>query len=134
MIRECLKKELQFRTSRSSGPGGQHVNKTESRVELLWEPAGSACLTFYQKQLVMRKLKNRITSEGVLVMADDTHRSQHRNREEVTARFLKLVLSSLVPPRKRIATRPSRSSVEERVRSKKLRGELKNSRRNPPPE
>lgn len=130
-LKECLKKELQYRTSRSSGPGGQHVNKTESRVELLWDPGGSACLSACQKELVTRRLASRITGEGILVMADDTHRSQHRNREEVTARFLEMVFSSLVPPRKRHPTRPTRSSVEKRIRSKKIRGEIKHSRRKP---
>jgi ribosome-associated protein len=133
-MRECLIREVDFRTSRSSGPGGQHVNKTESRVELLWSPQGSDCLSEAQKLMVAGRLSNRITDEGVLILASEKYRSQHRNRADVTERFLDLVLSSLVPAKKRRPTRPTRSSVEKRIRSKKIRGDIKRSRRDKPGE
>jgi len=133
-MRECLIREVDFRTSRSSGPGGQHVNKTESRVELLWSPQESDCLSEAQKLLVAGRLSNRITDEGVLILASEKYRSQHRNRADVTERFLDLVLSSLVPAKKRRPTRPTRSSVEKRIRSKKIRGDIKRSRRDKPGE
>ena len=133
-MRECLIREVDFRTSRSSGPGGQHVNKTESRVELLWSPQESDCLSEAQKLMVAGRLSNRITDEGVLILVSEKYRSQHRNRADVTERFLDLVLSSLVPAKKRRPTRPTRSSIEKRIRSKKIRGDIKRSRRDKPGE
>jgi len=131
-MRECLKRELEFRTSRSSGPGGQHVNKTESRVELLWSPQDSACLSDEQKKMVVRRMKNRISNEGILHMHSEKYRSQHRNRAELTERFLDQLVASLVPVKKRRATRPTRSSVEKRIQNKKMRGEIKRTRRKGP--
>ena len=130
-MRDCLIREVKFRTSRSSGPGGQHVNKTETRVELIWSPAESLCLNETQKAAFMNRLGHRVTEDGLLVLASEKYRSQHRNKAEVTERFLDLVLNSLVPVKKRRPTRPTRSSVEERIKNKKIRGELKRSRRNP---
>ena len=133
-MRECLHREVEFRTSRSSGPGGQHVNKTESRVELLWSPQDSDCLSETQKMMVISRLRSRITDDGVLIMASEKYRSQYRNRADVTERFLGLILASLVPVKKRRATRPTRSSVEKRIRNKKIRGEIKKSRGDKPVE
>ena len=133
-MRECLHREVEFRTSRSSGPGGQHVNKTESRVELLWSPQESNCLTEEQKILVVSRLRSRITDEGVLILASEKYRSQHRNKADVTERFLDLVTSRLVPVKKRKPSRPTRTSVEKRIKNKKLRGEIKRSRRKGPEE
>ena len=133
-MRECLIREVEFRTSRSSGPGGQHVNKTESRVELLWSPQESDCLSEAQKLMVAGRLGNRITDEGVLILVSEKYRSQHRNRADVIERFLALIQTSLVPVKKRRPTRPTRSSVEKRIKSKKIRGEIKRSRRDKPGE
>ena len=133
-MRECLIREVDFRTSRSSGPGGQHVNKTESRVELLWSPQESDCLSEAQKLMVAGRLGNRITDEGVLILVSEKYRSQHRNRADVIERFLDLIQTSLVPVKKRRPTRPTRSSVEKRIKSKKIRGEIKKSRRDKPGE
>jgi ribosome-associated protein len=133
-MQECLIREVEFRTSRSSGPGGQHVNKTESRVELLWSPQKSECLNEAQKKMLTEKLTNRITDDGVLILASEKYRSQHRNRADVTARFVDLVMASLVPVKKRRPTKPTRSSVETRIRSKKIKSEIKKSRRDPPAE
>ena len=127
-MRECLIQELEFRTSRSSGPGGQHVNKTESRVELLWIPKNSACLSEAQILMLTSRLSKRFTDDGVLILVSEKFRSQHRNRAEVTERFLDLVSTSLIPVKKRKPTRPTRSSVEKRIRNKKIRGEIKRSR------
>jgi len=131
---ECLKKELSYRTSRSSGPGGQHVNKTESRVELLWQPSSSVCLNESQKIQVLKRLQSRITEEGFLLMRCETYRSQHQNREEVTKRFLSLLQASLVPPKPRRASSPTRGSIEKRISDKKIRGRTKRSRMKPPDE
>lgn len=133
-VRDCLLREVQYRTSRSSGPGGQHVNKTESRVELRWSPGETACLSESQKQIVLGRLAKRITDDGTLIMVSEKYRSQYRNKAELSERFLELILASLVPVKKRKPTKPSRSSVEKRIRSKKIRGEIKRSRRTDPEE
>ena len=133
-MHDCLKRELKYRTSKSSGPGGQHVNKTESRVELLWVPDISECLNSTQLSMVCQRLKSRITDEGVLILASEKYRSQYRNREEVTQRFLDLIEAGIVPVKRRRPTKPSRSSVEKRIKNKKLRGEVKRTRRNRPDE
>jgi len=99
-------------------------------VELLWAPQESDCLTEAQKRMVAGRLGNRITDDGVLIMASEKYRSQHRNKAELTERFLDLVLASLVPVKKRRPTGPTRSSVEKRIRNKKIRGEIKRLRRN----
>jgi ribosome-associated protein len=130
-MRECLLHELKFRTSRSSGPGGQHVNKTESRVELLWSLKESGCLNEEQKILVRTRLGNRMNEEGILIMASDKYKSQYRNKADVKERFVDLVLASLVPKKKRRSTRPTHASIEKRLKNKKFRGEIKKSRRDP---
>lgn len=105
------------------------MNKTESRVELLWSPGESDCLNETQKMVVAARLGNRITQEGVFILVSEKYRSQYRNRAEVTERFLHLVTASLVPVKKRRPTRPTRSSVEKRIQNKKLRGKIKKNRR-----
>jgi ribosome-associated protein len=127
-MRECLMREVEFRTSRASGPGGQHVNKTESRVELMWSPKESDCLNEEQKFAVVNRLGNRLTQEGVLILVSEKYRSQYRNKAEVTDRFLQLVTTCLVPKKRRRSTRPTRSSVEKRIQNKKIRGEIKKLR------
>lgn len=133
-MKKCLTGELNYRTSRSSGPGGQHVNKTESRVELLWNPGDSFCLSEDQKARLRQYLKHRLTDQGVLILVSEKYRSQHRNKEDVTERFFRLVNLGLTPPKKRRPTRPTRSSQEQRIKQKKIRGEIKKNRRDPPGE
>ena len=130
-MRDCLAKEVKYRTSRSSGAGGQHVNKTETRVELLWSPATSSCLDEVLKQRLIFRLRNRISYAGVLSLASEKYRSQVRNREEVFERFFQLVQLALLPPKKRLSTRIPRGSREERIRQKKYRGTIKQNRRKP---
>ena len=110
------------------------MNKTETRVELRWNPGASICLDDQSKQMVISRLKKKLTDEGVLVMSCEQHRSQHRNREEVTERFFVLVMASMIAPKKRLSTKPTRSSREKRIKNKKLRGELKRSRGRRPEE
>lgn len=131
---DCLKGEIRFRTSRSSGPGGQHVNKTESRVELIWNLRESKCLDDKQKARLDVRIGNRITEDGSLILASEKYRSQHRNREDVTERFLELVKAGLKPVKKRRPTKPTRSSVEKRIKSKKIRGQIKRNRQDRPGE
>lgn len=105
------------------------MNKTESRVEIMWHPGESACLDDQQKLRVLKQLEKRLTEEGELILASEKYRSQYRNKEDVSERFLKLVAASLLVPKQRKPTRPTRSSKELRLKRKKMRGEIKKSRR-----
>ena len=107
------------------------MNKTESRVELLWSPQSSECLNDLQKYRINRSLHSRITYEGYLILGSEKHRSQHQNKQEVTERFLSLIFASITAPKKRKPTKPTRSSVEKRIKNKKIRGETKRKRNDP---
>jgi ribosome-associated protein len=124
--------ELAWRFSRSSGPGGQGVNTTDSRVELSWDLLGSQLLPPAHKERAVERLGNRLV-QGVLTVTASEHRSQLRNREAAAARLAGLVASAIAPPpRVRRATRPTKGSVERRIASKKRRGETKRNRRGNP--
>lgn len=130
-MRELLLKEISYSTSRSSGPGGQHVNKTESKVTLCWNLEKSIVFTEDQKELLHLRLRSRLTGEGDLLMSSESSRSQAANKEDVTERFLSLIEASLRPVKKRIKTKPSSAAVEKRLKEKKARGERKRSRGRP---
>ena len=121
--------ELRFRFARSSGPGGQHVNRTATQVELLFDVANSPSLNETQRQRVLRKLRSRIDKEGVLHLVSQETRSQLRNREEVVERFQELMRDALHVPKRRRPTRPSRAARERRLREKRRRSETKRGRR-----
>jgi len=124
--------ELAWRFSRSSGPGGQGVNTTDSRVELSWDLAGSGLLPPALKERAADRLGHRLL-QGVLTVTASEHRSQLRNREAAAARLAGLVASAIAPPpRVRRATRPSKGSVERRIAEKKRRGQTKRNRRPDP--
>ncbi|MET0414580.1 MAG: alternative ribosome rescue aminoacyl-tRNA hydrolase ArfB [Actinoplanes sp.] len=121
--------ELAWRFSRSSGPGGQGVNTTDSRVELSWDVAGSPLLPDALKERAVQRLGARLI-QGVLTVTASEHRSQLRNREAAAARLGSLVASAIAPPpRSRRATKPSKGSVERRIAEKKRRGQIKKGRR-----
>ena len=121
--------ELAWRFSRSSGPGGQGVNTTDSRVELSWDLTGSPLLPDSLKERAVERLGARLV-QGVLTVTASEHRSQLRNREAAAARLSSLVAGAIAaPPRSRRATRPSRGSVERRIAEKKRRGQIKKGRR-----
>lgn len=120
--------ELAFRASRSSGPGGQHVNTSSTRVELVWDVAASPSLSDEQRARVQDKLANRITNDGLLLLAEGGSRSQHRNREAVTARLQELLREALHRPKPRKKTRPGRAARERRLKRKKRRSEKKRLR------
>ena len=120
--------ELRFRFARSSGPGGQHVNRSATRVELLFDVAGSPSLTEAQREQALKALASYIDSEGVLHLASQTFRSQLRNREEVVERFRTLMHKAMRVPKRRRPTRPSRAARERRLASKRRRSEIKRQR------
>jgi ribosome-associated protein len=124
--------EFRFRFARSSGPGGQNVNKRDTQVELIFDVAGSPSLGPRQRERILAKLANRIDAEGRLRIVVSDQRTQGRNREIAIERACSLIAEALKPdPPKRRATRPSKSATERRLRSKKLRGEQKRSRARP---
>jgi ribosome-associated protein len=127
-MRKALLNEIVLLTSRSSGPGGQHVNRTESKVELHWNLEESCVFDDAHKALLRERIGRRLTASGELVMTCQATRSQLKNRSIVEQRFLDLIERSLKPRKKRIATRPTRSSVEKRLKAKKARGEKKQRR------
>jgi ribosome-associated protein len=120
--------ELTFRATRAGGPGGQHVNTSSTRVELIWDVARSPALSDAQRARILDKLANRIDGEGVLRLTDAGSRSQHQNRERVTAKLQELTARALRVPKPRKRTRPPKASKEERLREKKRRGETKKLR------
>jgi ribosome-associated protein len=121
--------EITFQTSRSSGPGGQNVNKVESRVELRWHLQQSQVLTPIQKELILEKIASQLTAEGYLLVVAQDDRSQLRNKEIALARFHELLQKSLRRPKPRRATRPSAGAVRQRLEGKKRQGEKKANRR-----
>ena len=126
--------ELQFRFSRSGGPGGQHVNKASTRVELLFDVVGSPSLNDEQRQRIARKLKRYVGSDGVFRIVSDASRSQWQNREAAVGRFVALLQSALSKQKKRVATRPTKSAREERSKEKQVRSHTKVLRRRVRPE
>lgn len=123
------REELSFRASRSGGPGGQHVNKSSTRIELIWNVRTSRALTEEQRTLLSSKLATRLDAEGELRIVASDHRSQTRNRDAAEDRLARLVRIALTVPKARRKTRPTRSGVEKRLRSKKARGETKRARK-----
>lgn len=121
-------RELTFRFSRSSGPGGQHVNRSATQVELLFDVARSPSLTEEQRALVLRRLRGYIDDDGVLHLVSSATRSQLRNREEVVRRFARMMEWALHKPKPRRAARPSAAARERRLAEKRRRAGIKRLR------
>lgn len=122
--------ELEFNASRSSGPGGQSVNTTASKVELRWH-VGSSTLSDAQKRRIRDRLGNRITKDDVFILQAGEERSQHQNRAAATARFRALVGEAMTPTKRRRKTRVSRSQKRKRLEAKRRHSEKKRLRRDP---
>ncbi|HUQ98808.1 MAG TPA: alternative ribosome rescue aminoacyl-tRNA hydrolase ArfB [Gemmatimonadaceae bacterium] len=122
--------ELDFRASRSSGAGGQHVNKTSSRIEVFWNPLSSRALTDEQRERLRHKLAGRIAADGTIRVVASDMRSQSRNRDLAEERLADLIRGALIVPRKRRATKPTRAAKEARLEEKKRLSHKKRERRN----
>jgi ribosome-associated protein len=125
-----ISSEIQLQTTRSGGKGGQNVNKVETAVIAYFPVDASRLLSEEQKVLVRQKLSNRINAEGFLVVRSQTYRTQLQNKEEAIRKVRELVSASLKKKKARIATKPSRSSKEKRLESKKLSSQIKEGRKN----
>lgn len=128
---EALIKELKFKAIRSSGSGGQHVNKVSSKVEIQFEINQSQVLDDDQKASLLKNLKNRLTKDNVLILQCDERRSQHKNKEIGIERFLELIKGGLIKPKKRKRTKIPKSVIKKRLKSKRARSEKKANRKPP---
>jgi ribosome-associated protein len=120
--------ELELKATRSGGPGGQHVNTSSTRIELVWNVASSPSLWEDERARLLDKLAHRLDTEGRLRIVAQGERSQLQNREAAIARFAELVAKALVVPKRRKPTKPTKASKEKRLAGKKQRSAIKRER------
>lgn len=123
--------EVSYKAVRSSGAGGQNVNKVSSKVELHFMVPSSEAFTDDEKDRVLKKLQPRLTNNDELILQSDESRSQHKNKELVTQRFLTIIKEALVKPKPRKKTKPSKAAKLKRLREKKKLSEKKSNRKDP---
>ncbi|GAB5474574.1 MAG: alternative ribosome rescue aminoacyl-tRNA hydrolase ArfB [Maribacter sp.] len=131
MNQSLLLQELQFKAVRSSGAGGQHVNKVSTKIELSFSVANSNALSDLEKERLFLKLGNRLTKAGTLLIQCDESRSQHKNKELAIKRFLTVLKAALKVSKKRKKTKPSRAAIEKRLKAKKKASQTKANRAKP---
>lgn len=131
MNKEKILNELKFKAVRSSGAGGQNVNKVSSKVVLTYDLNASQALSEDEKEVLTVKLKSKLTLENVLIINCDEDRSQLKNKEIVIKRFLDLITKALVVPKKRKPTKIPRSVIEKRLKNKSVMATIKQNRRKP---
>lgn len=129
--KEALLQELSFKAVRSSGSGGQHVNKVASKVELSFNLMDSYVFNEAQKARLFNKLQHRLTKDGVLIIQCEESRSQHKNKELVIKRFLELIEKGLIIPKKRIPTKIPKSVIRKRLKNKRNLSQKKANRKKP---
>lgn len=122
---EMLMSELFFSASRSSGPGGQNVNKVNSKVTLKWDVVHSLLLDEDQQKLIVKKLASRLTKEGMLILTAQDKRSQLQNKEEVISKLNQLLVKAFTPKKTRKKTKPSKAAQQARIKDEKQRSEKK---------
>jgi len=128
---DIIIQELHFKAVRSSGAGGQHVNKVSSKVELTFDLENSNGLTHEEKELLLKNLISKLTKENMLLLTCSESRSQHKNKELVIKRFFKTLKNGLKIPKRRKATKPSKSSIQKRLEKKKKQAKKKLDRKKP---
>ena len=131
MNKDILQSELQFKAVRSSGAGGQNVNKVASKVELIFDLEASLGLTDDEKELLKQSISNRLTKENILLLQCEESRSQHKNKTLVIERFFDLIEKGLVIPKKRLPTKTPRSVVRKRLKAKRKVSDKKANRKPP---
>lgn len=131
MNSDIIIQELHFKAVRSSGAGGQHVNKVSSKVELTFDLENSNGLTQEEKELLLKNLISKLTKENMLLLTCSESRSQHKNKELVIKRFFKTLKNGLKIPKRRKATKPSKSSIQKRLEKKKKQAKKKLDRKKP---
>ena len=128
---DALLQELSFKAIRSSGSGGQHVNKVSSKIELTFNLSESNVFNEEQKVRLQNKLQHRLTKDGVLMLQCDESRSQHKNKALAIKRFLSLIRASLIIPKRRIPTKIPKSVIRKRLKNKRNLSDKKANRRKP---
>jgi len=123
--------EFNITATRSSGPGGQHVNKVSTRIELRFNIGQSYLLSEYEKGILLGKSGNYVLGNGELLITAQEHRSQFRNKEEAINKFYEFVSTALTPKKKRKKTNPTKASIDRRIKKKKQLAQLKQNRRKP---
>ena len=131
MNTEKLIKELNFKATRSSGAGGQHVNKVSSKIELFFDVENSNVFSEDEKNLLLKNLATQLTKENMLLLTCDESRSQHKNKELVIKRFLEMIKQSLIIPKKRKPTKPSKASIKRKAENKRKQALKKSMRKKP---
>jgi ribosome-associated protein len=124
-----LLRELKFSSSRSSGPGGQNVNKVNTKVTLKWDVVNSILLTAEQKELLITKLNTRLTNDGILLLTSQDKRSQLENKEAAISKLNLILIKAFTPKKARKKTKPTKSSSRKRIETKKRTGEKKQWRK-----